>query len=245
MGGERSPCSKQSLLNAVHCKIEEQARKRLKLLLPPTEDPDAPISLPHLRETTPPLTSPYPMPNTQHLTYTSFVLDKGVTQAFRSKLLDELEQTTNGIIESEGVLRRALGRLWQAISEDPDVPNGDVGISLKREDEDMTEDDDRQRRLARAPNLMPTTHKLFLTRFPMDPNSPFDPPSIESQTDNMEKSFAVLREFQDDGREYLERLEEVRDGIGDVRRQRDAIWAIVRQRAIDELREAATSSAHT
>lgn len=233
-------------LKYTYCQIEEQARKRLKLLLPPTEDSDAPITLPHLRESTPPLASPYPMPNTQHLTYTSFVLDKGVTQAFRSKLLDEMEQSTNGIIESEGILRRALGRLWQAISEDPDAPVGDVDVTLKREDEDMTEEDDRQRRLARAPNLMPTTHKLFLTRFPVDSNSGFEhPPSIETQTDNMEKSFAVLREFQDDGREYVERLEEIRDGIGDVRRQRDAIWDIVRQKAIGELREAAVSSAHT
>ena len=183
------------------------------------------------------------MPNTQHLTYTSLVLDKGVTQAFRSKLLDELEQTTNSIIESEGFLRRALGRLWQAISEDPDAPTGDTDVPLKREDEDSAEDDDRQRRLARAPNLMPITHKLFLTRFSTDTTTGFDLPSIETQTDSMEKSFAVLREFQDDGREYAERLEEIRDGIGDVRGQRDAVWDIVRRKAIDELREAATSTA--
>lgn len=211
-------------------------------MLPPSPDDDAPITLSHLRDPTPPLTAPYPVPNTQHLNYTSFVLDKGVTQAFRSKMFDELEQTTNSIIENEGLLRRALGRLWQALSEDPDPPAGDAVIP-KREDEDMAEDDETERRLARAPNLNPITHKLFLTQFPADSTSGFDPPSLEVQKENMEKSFAVLREFQDDGREYVERLEEIRNGIGDVRRQRDAVWNIVRLKAIEEL-QAAASAAH-
>lgn len=184
------------------------------------------------------------MPSTQHLTYTSFVLDKGVTQAFRSKMLDELEEATNSIVEQEGVLRRALGRLWQVLSEDPDAPSRDADVIPKREDEDMEEDGDRQRRLARAPNLEPITHKLFLTRFSVDANANFDPPSVEVQTENMEKSLSLLRDFQDDGREYVERLEEIRDGIGDVRRQRDAIWDIVRQKAVEELREVAASSVH-
>ena len=83
---------------------------------------------------------------------------------------------------------------------------------------------------------------LFLTRFSVDANTNFDPPTMEVQTENMEKSLSVLRDFQDDGREYIERLEEIRDGIGYVRKQRDAIWDIVRQKAIDELRETAASS---
>ncbi|EKM60852.1 uncharacterized protein PHACADRAFT_133695 [Phanerochaete carnosa HHB-10118-sp] len=224
--------------------IEDQARKRLKILLPTEPDPDAPITLPHLRSPTPPLTSPYPAPNTQHLTYTSFVLDKGVTQAFRSKMLDELEESTNSIIEQEGILRRALGRLWQALSEDPDTPAGDADVIPKREDEDVEGDSERERRLARAPNLEPITHKLFLTRFSVDANNNFDPPSVEVQTENMEKSLSLLRDFQDDGREYVERLEEIRDGIGDLRKQRDAIWDIVRRKAISELRETVASSVH-
>lgn len=224
--------------------IEDQARKRLKMLLPSEPDPHAPVTLPHLRSPTPPLTSPYPAPTTQHLSYTSFVLDKGVTQAFRSKMLDELEQSTNGIIEQEGHLRRALGRLWQALSEDPDAPLEGAHVIPKREDEDMDGENDRDRRLARAPNLEPITHKLFLTRFSIDANTNFDPPTMEVQTENMEKSLSVLRDFQDDGREYIERLEEIRDGVGYVRKQRDAIWDIVRQKAIDELRETVASSVH-
>ena len=224
--------------------IEEQARKRIRLLLPTAPDPDAPITMPHLREPTPPLTSPYPPPHTQHLTYTSFVLDKGVTQTFRAKTLDELEEATNSIIENEGILRRALGRLWQALSEDPDPPNGETDVVPKREDEDMDEDGERERRLARAPDLSPITHKLFLTRFPANNETGCEPPSVEVQIENMEKSFAVLREFQDDGREYIERLEEIRDGLGDVRRQRDAVWNMVRTKAIEELRDAAAATVH-
>jgi hypothetical protein len=114
----------------------------------------------------------------------------------------------------------------------------------KREDEDMDEDGDRELRLARAPDISPITHKLFLTRFPANNDSGYEPPSLEVQMENMEKSFAVLREFQDDGREYIERLEEIRDGLGDVRRQQEAAWNIARRRAIDELREAVASSVH-
>ena len=42
------------------------------------------------------------------------------------------------------------------------------------------------------------------------------------QMENMEKFFGVLRELQDDSREYLERLDEIREGLGNVRQQRNA-----------------------
>lgn len=168
-----------------------------------------------------------------------------MTSSFRSRLLDELESATNSLIEGEATVRRALGRLWQAMSEDPDQTLGSAAVVPKREDEGEGEDE-KERRLARAPDLTPVVHKLFLSTMadratPTYDGAPFAHPDI--QLDSLEKSLASLRELQDDGREYVERLEEIRDGIGDVRIQRNGVWDMVRKKAIAELHGAAANSA--
>ncbi|KAH9937452.1 uncharacterized protein B0H18DRAFT_970695 [Fomitopsis serialis] len=225
---------------------EERARKRIKLLLPPRErSPSPSIVLPHLRSPSPPLAAPYPTPAAQHLSYTSFVMDKAVTSSFRSRLLDELESATNSLIEGEAAVRRALGQLWQAMSEDPDQMPGGTPVIPKREDEGDG-DDEKERRLARAPDLTPVVHKLFLSATsgrvtPSYDGVTYTHPDI--QLDSLEKSMATLRELQDDGREYVERLEEIRDGLGDVRIQRNGVWDVVRKKAIAELQDAAANSA--
>ncbi|KAF9568563.1 hypothetical protein CPC08DRAFT_679683 [Agrocybe pediades] len=230
---------------------EERARKRIKLLLPQERRSPSPPTLPHLARTpSPPLVSPYPIPNSHHLNYTSFVLDKSITHTFRSSLLDELENATNGLIEGETAMKRALGRLWQVMSEDPDTKSiGDASMVPKREDVEDDEDDemdDQARRVARAPDLIPPTHKIFLTSYPPDAipdaeSSQYATP--EAQLAALEKNLATLRDLQDDQREYAERLAEIRDGIGEVRAQRNVIWNVVRERAILELREAAMATA--
>ncbi|KAF9014987.1 hypothetical protein BDQ17DRAFT_1340293 [Cyathus striatus] len=205
--------------------VEERTRKRIKLLLPQDRRSPSPPTLPHLsRSPSPPITSPYPPPTTSHLSYTSFVMDKAVTHTFRSHLLDELEHATNGLIEGEATLRAALGRLWQVMNIAPD------------------EQDDRERRLARAPDLTPPTHKLFLLNHPnISPpvHEPSHFASPQMQMEMLEKSLATLRELQDDGREYVERLQEIRETLGDVRAQRNTVWDVVRGRAIKELQDAA------
>jgi hypothetical protein len=62
------------------------------------------------------------------------------------------------------------------------------------------------------------------------------------QLESLEKSLATLRELQDDGREYAERLQEIREGLGEVRAQRDCIWDMVRERVVMEMQDAAFSS---
>lgn len=226
--------------------MEERARKRIKLLLPSPPDPDAPITLPHLRSPTPPLTAPYPMPTSQHLSYASFVLDKSATSTFRSPILDEQEQATNTLIEGEEAFRRALGRLFQVMTEDPDKTASGADVVPKREDEEAGEEGDRERRLARAPHLSPITHKLFLTRYSGQGESSYENSQYSNpdmQQENLEKSLAVLRDLQDDQREYVERLEEVRETMGEIKIQRDAIWNVVRRKAIEELERTAAAAA--
>ncbi|KAG2023817.1 hypothetical protein CC2G_001430 [Coprinopsis cinerea AmutBmut pab1-1] len=176
-------------------------------------------------------------------------MDKSVTHTFRSRLMDELEQATNGLIEGEATMRRALGRLWQVMSEDPDLKHNKSSIVPKREDEDEAQDDGddpRTRRVARAPDLTPPTHKIFLLSHANGGPAPYDTSHFtapERQMETLEKSLATLRELQDDGREYMERLQEIREGLGDVRAQRNVIWNMVRERAIQEMQEAAMTLA--
>lgn len=176
------------------------------------------------------------------------MLDKSITHTFRSSLLDELEHATNGLIEGEATVKRALGRLWQVMSEDPDMKTGEAPMVPKREDADDEPDelDDQARRLARAPDLTPATHKLFLLSYPSEAPPNHDPSHFtvpETQLNTLEKNLATLRELKDDGREYVERLQEIREGLGDARAQRNVIWNTVRERAVRELQEAAFAHA--
>ncbi|KAG0703126.1 hypothetical protein DFH29DRAFT_1043576 [Suillus ampliporus] len=226
---------------------EDRARKRIKRLLPERRSPSPPC-LPHMRSPSPPLIAPYPPPIGQHFSFASFVMDKSVTHSFRSSLLDELENATNSLIEGEAVMRRALGRLWQVISEDPDKQSDEERVIPKQEEQEDIgdEEDEQERRIARAPDLTPTAHKLFLVSYADNGPPVIDPSqfaSPEMQQDSLEKSLATLRELQDDGREYVERLQEIREGLGDTRAQRNTIWEMVREKAVKELQDAAFSVA--
>ncbi|KAF9270498.1 hypothetical protein L218DRAFT_952612 [Marasmius fiardii PR-910] len=219
---------------------EERSRKRIKLLLPNRKRSPSPPTLSHLsRSPSPPLTAPYPQ-TSPHLSYSSFVLDKAVTHTFRSNLLDELEHATNGLIEGEAAMKRALGRLWQVMNEDPDQHNPDK-IVPKREDEEA----DGNTQASNIPDLTPPIQKLFFVSYNntsmYGEQSHFTSP--QHQQENLERAMAVLRELQDDGREYVERLQEIREGLGDVRAHRNGIWDMVRERAIRELQDAAFAAA--
>lgn len=135
------------------------------------------------------------------------------------------------------------------MSEDPDSKTkaADAPVVPKREDEDEEPEelDDQARRMARAPDLTPTTHKIFLLSYPSEAPPNNDPPHFavpETQLTTLEKNLATLRELQDDGREYVERLQEIREGLGDARAQRNVIWNLVRERAVKELQEAAMAT---
>ncbi|KAH9921996.1 uncharacterized protein BXZ73DRAFT_51535 [Epithele typhae] len=222
---------------------EDRARKRLKQMLATEEEQDGPLTLSHLRSPSPPLTAPYPHPNTQHLSYTSFVMDKATTHSFRSRVFDELEDSTNTLIEGESTLRRALGRLWQVMNESPQEDEDTRGSVIpKREDEDG-DPHESDNRFARAPDLTPAVNKLFLSTDQQPPIFEHSRTRMDMQMDALEKSLATLRELQDDGREYGERLEEIREGLGEVRTQRGGVWDLVRRKAIQELQEAASLTA--
>ncbi|KIK98520.1 hypothetical protein PAXRUDRAFT_823817 [Paxillus rubicundulus Ve08.2h10] len=226
---------------------EDRARQRIRSLLPTERRSPSPCALPHLRSPSPPLAAPYPPPVAQHYSFTSFVMDNSITHTFRSNLLDELELATNSLIEGEAVMKRALGRLWQAINEDTSRRHRGEEVILKREEaEGNVDEDGLDSRFVRAPDLTPNAHKLFLASYPDGQPPVLDPShfaSPELQHDTLEKSLATLRELQDDGREYVERLEEIRESLGDVRSQRNIVWEMVREKAIKEMQDAAFNAA--
>jgi hypothetical protein len=212
------------------------------MLPPAAERSPSPPTLPHLRSPSPPLSAPYPLPAPGHLNFTALVMDRAVTHSFRSPLLADLEAATNGLVEGETALRRALGRLWRAMSG----ADARTEVVPKREDEDGGADDDEEaQRVARAPDLTPAAHRLFVSSVEPGPGGAVHEPSAfaggeglappEAQVEMLEKAISHLRDLEDDGREYVERLEEIREGLGDVRAQRDTVWRMVRTQAVREL----------
>jgi len=221
---------------------EDRARQRMRNLLPIERRSPSPPILPHLRSPSPPLVATYPPPVTQHYSFTSFVMDNSVTHSFRSNLLDELEHATNSLIEGEAIMKRALGRLWQVIDEDAGKRHRVEEVIPKREEADgNVGEDGLDSGLSRSPELVPNAHKLFLS-YAHDGPPVLDPSHFASpqmQQDTLEKSLATLRELQDDDREYVERLEEIREGLGDVRFQRNMVWDMIREKSIKEMQDAA------
>ena len=173
-------------------------------------------------------------------------MDQSVEHSFRSSLLDELEYATNSLIEGEVVMKRALGRLWQVINDDPSKHDEEEEVVPKREDADSNVDEDELgHTYPRARDVIPSTHKLFLTLYPDNGSPPLGSsqfPSVEIQQDGLEKALATMRELQDDGREYVERLEEIREGLGEARSQRSIVWEMVREKAVREMQDAAFSA---
>lgn len=234
--------------------IEERARKRLSAALFSKPRSPSPPRL-HLRSPSPPLVPPYPVPATQHLSFTSFVLDPAAQRSFRSEMINDLEQATCTLIEGETQLRRAMGRLWQVLSDNADSrnkngPSNQIAITKQEdsdENENLTSDqgsnvDSNQVLMDHGP-LYPI-HKLFLNVPPPLGNGNNahaeavtleQAPRWEHQEELLEKGLAVLRELQEDSREYVERLEEIREDLGLVRNQRQSVWTVVRERSLKEM----------
>ncbi|KAF8587301.1 hypothetical protein K439DRAFT_1630799 [Ramaria rubella] len=237
--------------------VEERARKRIKRMMPPLERSPSPPRFSHLRSPSPPLLAPYAPPTIQHLSFMSLVLDPAAQHSFRSGTLGDLERATCGLIEGEAALRRAMGRLWEVLSDDPEtrakvVEERRSATVPKKEDIDgedgLSERDEGSERASTAPEMASNLHRIFINLHDDEVGShvervlpPFyDPtnPMVPLQQDEiLDKGLATLRELQEDGRAYVERLEEIREGLGWVRSQKKSLWTVIRERALKEMEE--------
>lgn len=169
-------------------------------------------------------------------------------------MINDLEQATCTLIEGETQLRRAMGRLWQVLSDNADSRNkngssNEVAITKQEdsdENENLTSDqgsniDSNQVMINHGPPY--PIHKLFLNIPPLGNGNSTHAEAVsfdqaqrwEHQEEILEKGLAVLRELQEDSREYVERLEEIREDLGLVRNQRQSVWTVVRERSLKEM----------
>ncbi|KAG8713494.1 hypothetical protein FRC08_013172 [Ceratobasidium sp. 394] len=91
---------------------------------------------------------------------------------------------------------------------------------------------------ASARALMLPTHRRFITPHPVPLPAIYESNMLinqETQIETFEKSLAFLRELMDDGIEFTERLEEIREGLGTERAIRKGVWKGVRLRALQEV----------
>lgn len=165
-------------------------------------------------------------------------------------MITDLEQATCTLIEGETQLRRAMGRLWQVLSDNADSRNrngssNQVPITKQEdsdENENLTSDQGSNIDSINHGPLYPI-HKLFLSIPPLGNGSNTHAEAVsfeqaqrwEHQEEILEKGLAVLRELQEDSREYVERLEEIREDLGLVRNQRQSVWTVVRERSLKEM----------
>ncbi|KAH7104103.1 hypothetical protein BKA62DRAFT_669746 [Auriculariales sp. MPI-PUGE-AT-0066] len=244
--------------------LEERARKRIKALLPPSRSPSPPVPmLSHMRAPSPPTVAPYSPPARQHGSFSAFVLDESVQHAFRASMLPDLQRASCNLIENEAELKRAFGRFWAVVSNPPasiiqqqekdaqasqSLTNGHAhtngnGTSATEDGDSPNqetfvkhegEDDSTKLAATREDSAFPPPSRIFLVDQP-SPTVNGHPLPVREQLEHIDKALATLRDMQDDGREYTERLIELREGLGDLGYQRHSIWNVVRERALKEM----------
>ncbi|KAF8311277.1 hypothetical protein DL93DRAFT_2083497 [Clavulina sp. PMI_390] len=199
--------------------------------------------------------------------FTSFVLDPTVQHAFTSPHLATLQDTATELIAGEASTRKAFGSLWRVLQgnlqrRDPEAEeagDGDEEYSEEREAEEREQEQidsqatvRRRRGDASLAEVQPLA-KLFVSPVPIPlgafaalpggipatlaPNGPSQIVDPSRQLDTFEWCLGVLRELADHGKEYVSRLEELRNGLGEANATRSAVWTACRQTALDELTE--------
>jgi hypothetical protein len=159
-------------------------------------------------------------------------------------------------------MRKAFGALWRVLQgdlyrrqgdgrradsetaneEDDTQPNGLVanGHGLVAEDD---EEDDIHAALQKTQHLetserpdAPPLYNLFVSRAPVTLGGEHYIDS-NGQMETFEWCLGVMRELADDGKEYLGRLEEIRNGLGQASAVRASVWQASRQAALEEMTE--------
>lgn len=219
--------------------MDEKARQRLRRVMPQSRSPTPEIpTLPHLRSSTPPLTASYTHMPTISRDFTSFVLDPSVQHAFTSTHFISLQDTATELIAGEAAMRKAFGGLWRILQGD--LQQRDPDSQDEDGDEEGDEDDVRVslRRSRRDPTLpeIPPLADLFVSPIPVALGGASDRYiSSQSQLETFEWCLGVMRELADHGKEYLSRLEEIRNGLGEAGAVRSAVWQACRKTALDEM----------
>jgi len=172
--------------------------------------------------------------------------------SFRSEMMQDISRAIGNLIDGEAAMKRALGRLWHVLEDVPEnqnrtsaTTNGTVTVNgdanhdsmdlsppASKENDTAVADPIANRHDGYKPELTPPIEAFFLNGHPPGPENG-RPPPFEVLLDGV----GVLQELQDDSREYVDRLEEIREGIGSALCQRDALWSLIREKALSEMKE--------
>lgn len=220
--------------------MDEKARQRLRRVMPRSRSPTPEIpTLPHLRSSTPPLTASYTHMPTISRDFTSFVLDPSVQHAFTSTHFTSLQDTATELIAGEAAMRKAFGGLWRILQGE--LQRRDPADSQDEDGGEEGDEDDMRvslRRWRRDPTLpeIPPLADLFVSPVPVALGGASDRyVSSQSQLETFEWCLGVMRELADHGKEYLSRLEEIRNGLGEAGAIRRSVWQACRKTALDEM----------
>ncbi|KZT40115.1 hypothetical protein SISSUDRAFT_983781 [Sistotremastrum suecicum HHB10207 ss-3] len=215
--------------------MEDLVRSRVKKMLPRPDRSPSPPLLPHLRSPSPPLVAMHPSLSPQNRSYTSFIMDQSVQHSFRSPLLEDLEKATESLIEGEAALRRSLGRLWQLLSE-PEPSQAET-TSMQVDGESTPPIQDEQAMMDQTLEFTEPVSKFIVPPANEILEQAERLQNLQKQNEVIEKNLNTLRDLQDDSREYVERLEEIRESLGGIQCQRTALWNVLREKALAEMQD--------
>jgi len=166
-------------------------------------------------------------------------------------MLGDINRAINNLIEGEAAMKRAVGRLWQAVySMKPEESagagpsetreaypsphaNGDVfggsKSSLGQVDAEMKPSMDGAEEVMQDLSRDPLPNEDFNSEEvpKLHPLPVFVTPGL----------MAAINDLAGDSAEYVTRLEEVREGLGFTLGQRDALWTTLREKALLEMQQ--------
>lgn len=169
---------------------------------------------------------------------------KSLKQTFRNPHLTALNRTALNLIESEHVMSCALGRCFgvmeRTFQADERYSDAFAPLTGSQETESAA-----QRKPLDPMDLTPPLgriHDLFITKAGLtvpvasNPQDQQEPETVtispEEQSDIVYTSLEYLNDLYADSREYMERLEEIRSMLAEVKRNRSFMWDIIRRWAL-------------
>jgi len=177
-------------------------------------------------------------------------MDPSVQHSFRSAMIGDINRAINNLIEGESAMKRAVGRLWQAIysmkkEEDTGGPAGPSEPQKTYPSPPHANGDipgeGRPPRVQENGDIMDPVDDAMQDIFDPLENDDFNSeevPKVPSLPAFASPGLVShINELAGDSAEYVARLEEVREGLGFTLGQRDALWMTLREKALVEMQQ--------
>jgi len=162
-------------------------------------------------------------------------------------MLGDINRAINNLIEGESAMKRAVGRLWQAVysmkkEEDTGGAAGSSDVqktypSPPHANGDVPGDGNPFRAQENG-DTMDAVDETMQDTFENDDFNSDEVPKLPSLPAFVSPGLiSAISELAGDSAEYVARLEEVREGLGFTLGQRDALWMTLREKALVEMHQ--------